>query len=573
MLMKINKTYTTDISIVIVGSAGHGLHSAEKLITRVLQKAGHTLFASKEYMSRIRGGSNSFQIRVASEPVAACLNRIDLCIPFDSNALTYIKDRITEETVVIADANYLRSQQVDLDVAFHEYAERIGDPVYMNIIVAGLIAGLFRIEFSFFDDFVTDQFKDKGNDILDKNRKAAGQGWQEGKSLADDALITIEFTGSDIRRSEVLIDGSEAIALGALAGGCSFISSYPMSPATGVLTFMAQHADTFDIVVEQAEDELAAVNMALGSWYVGGRALVSTSGGGFALMSETLSLAGCIESPLVIHLAQRPGPATGLPTRTEQGDLNLALYAGHGEFGRVILAPGSIEDAFMCAQYACNLADKYQVPVIILTDQFLLDSYYNSQLFDTDVLKNEYFICESSAPYKRYASTENGISPRAIPGWGDGMVCVDSDEHDEEGRISEDAQTRIAMVDKRLKRLLFLQNDALFPELIGSVKYKTLLIGWGSTYHVIKEALETLHNDDIAFLYFKQVYPIAENVVDYIERAEKVVIIENNATGQFGMLLEKELGITINECILKYDGHPFAVDDLIEQVKGFIDIR
>jgi 2-oxoglutarate/2-oxoacid ferredoxin oxidoreductase subunit alpha len=565
--MKINKTYPSDISIVIAGSAGSGIQSAGHLITTVLQKAGHTLCASKEYMSRIRGGSNSIQIRVSTEPVAACVDRIDLCLPFDAAALEHLKDRLTDETVVIGEAKVLQSKRVDIDVPFVDYATRIGDSMYLNMIVVGFVAGLFRIEYSFFEDLVTKLFKSKSKAVVDKNRLAAGQGWQNGKALADDKTITIQFTGSDERIAEVLINGSEAIALGALSAGCNFISSYPMSPSTGVLTFMAQHADSFDIVVEQAEDEIAAINMALGSWYAGGRAIVTTSGGGFALMGEALSLAGCIESPLVIHLGQRPGPATGLPTRTEQGDLNLALYAGHGEFGRVILAPGSIEDAFMCAQYAFNLADKYQVPVIILTDQYLLDAYYNIKVFDIDSCTNEYFICESTEGYKRYALTENGISPRAIPGWGNGSVCVDSDEHDEQGRITEDMQTRIAMVDKRLQRCLFLQNDALFPELIGSVKYKTLLVGWGSTYHGIKEALEIIARDDIAFLYFKQVYPIAHNVVDYIERAESVIMIENNATGQFAMLLERELGITIDECILKYDGLPFSVDVLIKQIK------
>ena len=233
-------------------------------------------------------------------------------------------------------------------------------------------------------------------------------------------------------KTELLLSGSDAISLGALAGGCDYVCGYPMSPSTSVLEKMAAYAKKFDIIVEQVEDEIGVVNMALGAWYAGARALVTTSGGGFALMCEGISLGGMIESPLVLHLAQRPGPATGLPTRTEQGDLDMVLYAGHGDFPRIILAPGTLADGFTLTQKAFNLSAKYQVPVFILTDQFFVDSRYNTPVFDTGDLKVEKHIVKTDKDYKRFSLTKNGISPRGIPGYGSGNVCADSDEHDEE---------------------------------------------------------------------------------------------------------------------------------------------
>lgn len=299
--------------------------------------------------------------------------------------------------------------------------------------------------------------------------------------------------------------------------------------------------------------------------------MVTTSGGGFALMTEGLSLAAMLEMPIVIHLAQRPGPATGLPTRTEQADLELALYAGHGEFPRIILAPGKIEDGFYLTQRAFNLADKYQVPVFILSDQYFVDSYYNIDSFDLSAINIEKHIIETDAAYKRYVLTEDGISPRGIPGFGKGLVAVDSDEHDQEGHITEDLKLRAKMVDKRLKKTELIENETIAPQLIGPENYKTLALCWGSTYHIAKETLKAISQSDISLLHFKQVYPLPRQTSDYLKRAEKIVVVENNASAQFARLIKLQTGVEIENRILKYNGLSFTVEELSEQLQEFLN--
>jgi 2-oxoglutarate ferredoxin oxidoreductase subunit alpha len=368
-------------------------------------------------------------------------------------------------------------------------------------------------------------------------------------------------------KNNFVLSGTESIGLGAIDGGCNFISSYPMSPSTGVLVFLSQQSNAFDIIAEQAEDEISAINMALGAWYAGARGMVTTSGGGFALMAEGLSLAGVTESPIVIHLAQRPGPGTGLPTRTEQADLLFALRAGHGEFPRIILAPGSPEHGFSLAQKAFNLADKYQVPVFLLTDQYFLDSNFSFSSLDLSAIKVEKKFIRTTPSYKRYQLTTNGLSPRGIPGYGEGLVTLDSDEHEEDGRITENSDVRIQMVKKRLKKLELLKQDIIPPELIGPAKYKYLVICWGSTYHAVREALNTLKRDDLAALHFKQVYPVHPITADYLKKADKTIILEGNATAQFKQVIKLQTSIEIDDQILKYNGQPFSVEEIIKQLK------
>jgi len=288
-------------------------------------------------------------------------------------------------------------------------------------------------------------------------------------------------------------------------------------------------------------------------------------------MVEGLSLAGMLESPAVIHIGQRPAPATGLPTRTEQGDLLFALYAGHGEFPRVIFAPGTIEDTFTLTQKAFNLADKYQIPAFILTDQYLLESHYNFPTLDPSLINPEKHFVKTDTEYKRYRFTESGISPRGIPGFGEGLVVLDSDEHDEEGHITENLDIRMKMVDKRLRKLDQLQGEIVPPELIGPKKYETLLIAWGSNYHVVIEAMHKLGRENVAFLHFNQVYPLHPDTVSYLQRARTTVLIENNATAQFGKVVELHTGRKIDKKILKYNGAPFSVEEIETNLKSFLD--
>jgi 2-oxoglutarate ferredoxin oxidoreductase subunit alpha len=365
------------------------------------------------------------------------------------------------------------------------------------------------------------------------------------------------------------MSGTDGVALGAVAGGCNFISSYPMSPSTGVLVSLSQLAKEFGIVVDQVEDEIAAINKAIGAWYAGGRALITTSGGGFALMTEGLSLAGMLESPMVIHVAQRPGPATGLPTRTEQADLQLVLYGGHGEFPRMIFAPGDPREAFYLTHRAFNMSAKHQAPSIILTDQFLVDSSFTCPSLDLDGLEVEKHIVETEPGYRRYAFTGDGVSPRGVPGYGEGLVGVDSDEHDEEGHITEDLNLRPRMVEKRLyRRLGLLREDSVPPTLYGDKDYGVLVVAWGSNYHVVREAIDGLGRSDVSMLHFSQVYPLSPITREYLDSADVVAIVENNATCQLGKLIQLETGFMIPEenRLLKYDGLPFPV----EQVASFL---
>lgn len=565
--MSLQRAFKDDVSIVLAGEAGQGVQTLELILTCILKRAGLNVFATKEYMSRVRGGTNTTEIRAASEPVSAFVDRIDIFIPLDDKAIPHVKHRLTPTTLIVGDAGAVHPDCDILDVPFSKLAAEIGGDLFANMIAAGFLAGLLGVGIEGVVAVIEEIFGKKAADIIEKNRVAALKGFDLARAACSEHKITVELKKNASAAGELLMSGHEAVALGAAAGGCNFLASYPMSPSTGVLTYLAQHAAELGIVVEQAEDEIAAMNMGLGSWYAGGRAMVTTSGGGFALMAEGLSLAGSIESPMVIHLAQRPGPATGLPTRTEQGDLEFALHAGHGEFPRVILTPGTVQDAFSCAAHAFYLADKYQVPVFILTDQYLLDSYYNVKEFPAMPAAPKNYFIETRPDYKRYRAAANGVSPRGIPGFGQGLVCVDSDEHDESGFITEDAKVRASMVQKRLKKFELLAQEILDPELFSRGEgYTKLVVGWGSTHAVIREALWLKKEKDTAYLYLPQVYPFPEGATAYFFRALEVVCVENNATGQLAKLIRRETGFQVHRQVLKYDGLPFSVEELEEKI-------
>ncbi len=565
-----------NVSIVLCGQAGMGIHTVEFLLTRILKLAGYNVFATKEYMSRIRGGTNSTEIRMSSGSIGASVSRIDILIPLNKGAIQHVEKRISPQTVILADKEAIgedfdQTRHKFVDVPFTKTASEIGDKIYSNVVAVGVMASLFGIELQIVSEFVRQFFSAKSGDVVQNNLAAVKAGYKLSEVVQDSAGIRFNVNKDTNVEDQILLSGTEAVALGAIAGGCNFISAYPMSPSTGVLIFLAEHAKDFGIIAEQAEDEIAAMNMAIGAWYAGARAMVTTSGGGFALMTEGLSLAGMLESPIVIHLAQRPGPATGLPTRTEQADLELALYAGHGEFSRIILAPGKVEDGFYLTQKAFNLAEKYQVPVFILTDQYFLDSYYNTACLDLSDIDIEKHIVKTDVNYKRYKLTANGISPRGIPGLGQGLVVVDSDEHDETGHITEDLDLRTRMVNKRLGKFELLKNEIIPPQLTGPEDYENLVVCWGSTYNVVKEAVENLNKENVAVLHFKQVYPLPNETVNYLKKARKTLIVENNATSQFSKLIKLHTGIEIKNKILKYNGLSFYVEELTNKLNESLD--
>jgi len=567
-----------DISIVLCGQAGQGVQTVEYLLARIFKLAGYNVFATKEYMSRVRGGTNSTQLRVSSQPVRAAVERIDILIALDRGAVRHVEKRISRRTIILAERetigdDFEPAKHKFLDVPFTKTASEIGNKIYSNVVAVGTIAGLFAVDLETVSRYVEKFFSAKSGDVVQENLAAVKRGFELGVDLGNSAKIKFDIRSDPGLKDQVLLNGAEAVALGAIAGGCNFVSSYPMSPSTGVLTFLAGQAKNFGMVVEQAEDEIAAMNMAIGAWYAGAKAMVTTSGGGFALMTEGLSLAGMLESPIVIHLAQRPGPATGLPTRTEQADLELALYAGHGEFPRVILAPGKTEDGFYLTAKAFNLADKYQVPVFILTDQYFVDSYYNTPCFDLPGADIEKHIIKTGKDYKRYKLTANGVSPRGIPGFGEGLVTVDSDEHDEAGHITEDLDLRNRMVEKRLKKLELLENETLPPELVGPDDYKNLVVCWGSTYNIVGEAVQNLGRSDVAMLHFKQVYPLPGETINYLQNAERIIMVEGNATSQLGKLIKLRTGIDVKDKILKYSGLSFCAEEVTERLNHLLNQR
>ncbi len=563
-----------DVAIVLCGEAGQGIQTVEHILTQTLKLSGYHVFSTQEYMSRIRGGSNSTLIRVSSSRVAASVNRMDLLIPFSPGAVRHLQKRISSQTVLLGEKTLYEKECQDcrsIHVPLSLMAQEIGGLIYLNTVAIGMLAGLFRVEKELLRQYLQNYFAGKDEQTIQKNLQAMGRGYEGSEELLRSGKMQIDLMKHEEVKHEILMDGVEALAMGVIAGGCNFLSFYPMSPSTALAVHLAERSKEFDIIVEQAEDEISAMNMAIGAWYAGAKGLASTSGGGFALMVEGLSLAGMIESPMVIHIGQRPGPATGLPTRTEQGELLFTLFAGHGEFPRIILAPGTIEDCFYLGQKAFELADRYQVPVFILTDQYLLESHYNLptlELFRTPLQKH---LVETGKGYKRYLLTETGLSPRGIPGYGQGLVVLDSDEHDEEGHITEDLDLRIKMVNKRLKKIDLLMEDILSPDLIGSENYETLIIGWGSTYHAIKEALNRLERKEVSFLHFKQVYPIHPKVHHSLQKAKKRIIIENNATAQFGQLIRMKTGLEMDHQILQYNGLPFTADDLEKRLKSILD--
>ena len=554
------------INIVLAGGAGQGIQAIESILVDGIRRSGHHVFATKEYMSRVRGGMNSTSIRMSGTPVSAYSERIDILVALDRGAIPHLGQRVGPDTLVLGDRERIGHEGM-IDVPFERVAAEAGSPLYANSVAVGVIGGLFALD----PDCAVRRHRVVLR--LEKRRGARDErrGVPAGSEIGQ--RIKAERGFGPVARAPdtgILLSGADAISLGAIAGGCNYVCAYPMSPGTTVLSAMARYSRKLDILVEQVEDEIGVINMALGAWYAGARALVTTSGGGFALMTEGISLAGMIETPVVVHLAQRPGPATGLPTRTEQGDLELALHAGHGEFPRAILSPGTLEEGFRLSHLAMNLADECQIPVVILSDQYFVDSYSDTPEFDLGGMGARSAVVRTGSGYARYAITDDGISPRGVPGYGDGLVRVDSDEHDEVGYITEDLALRARMVDKRMRKMKRVRELAVPPVLTGPREYETLVVSWGSTSPVVREALSLFDSAGMASLHFPQVFPLHESTAGLLARARKLILVEGNATGQFGDLLRRETGIDFAAKILKYNGLPFSVEELSERLAASI---
>ena len=568
-----------DYTIRIGGEAGQGIQTIGDTLGKVFARSGYHVFIHQDYESRIRGGHNFFQIRVSDRRVTCSREQIDITVALDRPSITENKGKPGTSGLFIYDPAMVKERNEGaqfLEVPFIELAERDGgERIAANTVATGAVLGMLGMGVDILLDVIAELMAKKGRKTVEENRKAAVRG----HDFAVEHCTQCSFDMGRPGPPRMLIDGNAGIGLGAVLSGCTFYSGYPMTPSTGILFFMAAKAEEYGIVVEQAEDEIAAVNMVIGASFAGARSMTATAGGGFALMVEGVSLAAMTETPLVVAVGQRPAPATGLPTRTEQADLLFVLHAGHGEFPKVVFAPGSPEQALYLTNKAFDMAEKYQIPAFILTDQYLADSRWTYEAFDPGkIVYRDYRLrgraAEELAGYKRYAFTPGGVSPFAVPGDSKNLVVEDSDEHDEEGHLTEDAGVRVRMVQKRLHlKVPSIRKEIAPPVLYGSSTPETILVGWGSTYGVLREAVDFLSSrENIALLHFSEIYPFPQtdkfDYLDLLKSAKKTISVENNATSQFARLLRAETGFSCGEAVNRYDGRPYLLETILEELDG-----
>jgi len=568
-----------DYSIKIGGEAGQGIQTIGDTLSKVFSRSGYHVFTHQDYESRVRGGHNFYQIRLSDALITASRTKIDIVVALDKESIVLHEGELSEKGMIIYDSASLKEKYEKphfLDVPFTGLALNAGgDRIMANTVAIGAVLGMLGMSMDILNEVLKQTLAKKSEEIIKMNERAA----LAGRDYADTNCLKCDFSIAPPASKKMLIGVNESVGLGAIASGLKFYSAYPMTPSTGIMTYIAGKAMEYGIIVEQAEDEISAINMALGASYAGVRSMTGSSGGGFALMVEGLSLAAMTETPIVIALAQRPGPATGLPTRTEQADLLFALYSGHGEFPRVIFAPGTPEQAFYLTNKAFDISQKYQIPVFIFTDQYLSDAQWTYSNFDPGILVyNDYRLrgdaFSSLSEYKRHFITENGVSPFGVPGEAKHVVVTDSDEHDEEGHLIEDGETRTQMVIKRLfQKLVYLRREINPPYFYGSENPEIIITGWGSTYGVMKDAVDVLSKDKkIAMLHFSEVYPFPERDawLDVLMNARLAICIENNATGQFARLVKSETGYVFNAIINRFDGRPFLTEELTGELDAYI---
>jgi 2-oxoglutarate ferredoxin oxidoreductase subunit alpha len=466
-----------------------------------------------------------------------------------------MKALLKDSTVILADEK--SKDDLDLEAQFFpfsELAEKAGNKKTLNVVIGGMILNLFDVPIEIPKELLKKTFGDKEK-VLKANNEALRYGYELNNELEKPEI------DKNREKDTIMLTGTDGAGLGAISAGCKFLSAYPMTPGTGVMLYLANRADKYSIVVEQAEDEIAAINMAIGASYAGTRAMATTSGGGFALMQEGFSLAGMTETPVVVVDAQRPAPATGMPTRTSQEDLFFTIKAGHGEFSRYIVAPRTPKEAFEYIRKAFYLSDKYQIPSVVLLSQQLTDSYFICQKPEVVEEYNKRFIVDSDEDYKRFELTESGVSPRAIPG-GKGLVRVDSDEHDEYGFITEDIDIRRKMVEKRNIKTEGLKKEVDKP-VTHNLEAKKIIIGWGDSWGVIDEISK---KNDLGYIHYSELFPLRTELFEDLEDKE-FVVVEGNYSGLFAEYLSSEVRIPFTK-IGKYDGRPITPTWLEKELKG-----
>ena len=577
--------YVNNMTILMGGDAGQGLDSTGSGFCKSLARAGLHVFSLQDNRSRIRGGHNFYVIKTSDQPIVSWTEPVQVLIALTEESIRIHQSKIVPGGAVIFDSEmnvnqeFLKQREINtIALPLSKIAQDLGgSKVMSNTAALGALAGLTQFPMEHIISVIKDNFKKKGDQVVDVNFKVSQAAYD---FVKENFSNSFDWKLQAVKAPErMVMNGNEAIALSALVGGCNFTAAYPMTPGTSIFEWLNRNAEKYGIVAKQAEDEIAAINMAIGAAHVGARTIVPTSGGGFSLMVEALGLAGMTENPIVIVLAQRPGPSTGLATRTEQADLLFALFASQGEFPRFIIAPGNTKQCFEAGARAFNLAEKYQTPVIIITDDFLATSNrtidkseldFNSTKIERGKVLSDKDLDKLEGEYKRHAFVDDGISPRALPGHPKGVFRTTSDEHNEAGEIIEDAETRIKMHEKRMKKLETALPEMNAPILYGSKKADITFICWGSTLAPLQAAVNELNKakkDKANILQFVDIYPLnIEKTRPYIENVGKLIAVEGNFTGQLANFLKMTMGVEVAGKILKYDGRPFSPEYILNNL-------
>ena len=578
-----------DFNWAIGGEAGDGIDSTGKIFAQALSRAGRHVFTSKDFASRIRGGYTAYKIRTAVEPVGSVVDRLDLLIALTPRTIEENLDELHDGSVIVYDGDRTTMQDVEipaemvgLDVPLKRLAEEAGGAIMRNVVALGAACEVAGFPIENLDSALQKRFGDKGSAIVENNEEAAraGQRYVAEGYAGEEIGYDLETTDEDY----VLLNGDEAIGMGAIAGGCRFYAGYPITPATDVMEYLTGRIERWGGHVVQAEDELSAINIALGAARAGARSMTATSGPGIDLMTETFGLVATSETPLVICNVMRSGPSTGMPTKQEQGDLNQMLYGGHGEVPRFVLAPTSVAECFHKTVEAFNLAEKYQTPVYLTADLSLAvtERTYPPEEFDMDAVEidrgrvvDDETVAEwqtEDGKFQPHAVTDDGVSPRTFPGTSGGAHMTTGLEHDELGRRTEDTDMRVRQVDKRARKVdTAREREAFAPRAFGDADSESLVVTWGSTEGAMREALSLLEADgvDVRFLSVPYIFP-RPDLTEEVETADRVIVAECNATGQFADLVEHDT-LTEVERINKYNGVRFAADELAEAVKAALD--
>jgi len=579
--MQNNGKTINDFSWKVAGAAGDGILNAGLcMFAKTCIRGGLYVFANAEYPSLIRGGHNHLDVRISDKRVCSHSKYIDLLIALNRESIDKHTYKLNQGGGIIYDGDKITLQNGDVrdDVNLYpvpllKLAEECGGGIMRNTVAIGATFALIDFDLDSLSNVIKDNFAKKGEQVIEANIKAAKAGYDYLRKNFGNGF------GHKLERAEngerIFLSGNEAISAGAVKAGCKFFAAYPMTPASSILHNMAAMENKYNIVVKHTEDEIAAINMVIGASFAGVRSMTATSGGGFALMAEGLGLAAQTETPIVAVEAQRPGPATGMATHSSQGDLRFMLHASTDEFPRIVIAPGDVEDCFYKTIDAFNLAEKYQLPVIILTDKYLGESYATAKEFDNGIKNERYSFVNNSelknnGEYKRYELTGSGVSPRSIPSQQGGEFTASSYEHDEYGFEREEKGIRVAMHDKRYKKFEEAAKEIPDPEIHGPGDAEITIIGWGSTKGPILEAMRMLDKEGIKTNYLQVIFvspfPV-KKVEDVIKKANKTVIVENNKTAQMAGIIKENTGLDVDHKVLKYDGRPFSPEEICVRIK------